>query len=177
MKRVLCLVADIRELSSDVIKFLGDHDVDILCIGIGRDNVVRVLSDLDLSVYDEVWNVGSVGSKLPLYSVFEVGSVYSKENTYKTKLSDSRYLIKTTDGFATGSSGVSDGFDMELDYIVNFIKRNFSFNFSRPVVRAFKYVSDNLSGEFSIDDWYKSIDETASIVSRPLIKLLSNYLV
>lgn len=180
MKSILVLVADKRELSRQVSEFLELHNITILYTGIGKDSVIRALLNDNLSHYDEVWSIGSVGSKLPVYSVFEVGYVYSEDDAYKLRLSDSLFGVKTVSSFTSISTtpplDPNCSFDMELSHIVYFVIGCWAVESLNIKLRAFKYVSDNMTEDFTIDDWYKTIDETAFIVSEPLIKLIKKHI-
>lgn len=172
MKRILVLVADKRELSKPVLDFLEVNNVKIVCTGVGGQEVFKALLTKDFSEYDEVWNVGSVGSSLPLYTVFEVGRVYSY-GEFKGVLSDSTFFVDTVDSFKSSDTDFYPyrSSDMELAYIVDFVN-----DFGHIPLRSFKYVSDNMKETFTIEDWYKTIDETAFIVSEPLIQILKKYI-
>lgn len=175
MKKILALVAEKVELSPHVVDFLVFNGVTILYTGVGKDSVEASLVSAGVTEYDEVWNIGSVGSSLPLFSVFEVGLSYTELSGDVHVLSKSIYKVRTVDFFVSSAPDYATDLlsvDMELYYIASFMSRC-----SKEVtLRSFKFVSDNKSEGFTIEDYYKTIAETAFIVSEPLIKLFKKYI-
>lgn len=175
-KGVLVLVADKTELSSTVLGMLHSNGIDVFEVGIGRESVERlcfneVFVDM-VKGYDEFWNIGSVGSVLPLYTVFEV-SQSSHWELGSVKLSGELYDVVTVDSFndfdyeARVVSPLS--IDMELFHLYRLLEL-----FGKRI-RSFKYVSDNFDF-VSPEEWYLSIGETARIVTEPLLALLRKIL-
>lgn len=175
MKKILALVAEKVELSPHVVDFLVFNGVTILYTGVGKASVEASLASAWVTEYDEVWNIGSVGSSLPLFSVFEVGVSFTELDEDVHFLSTSIFKVRTVDLFMSSDPDYATDLlsvDMELFHIANFISKQPK----NILLRSFKFVSDNKLAGFTLEDYYKTIAETAFIVSEPLIKLLKKYI-
>lgn len=168
MKKVAVVVADIRELSPFVVSFLEHKNIPIFEIGIKcekKDFIEALCKE-----FDELWNVGSVGSNLPLYSVFEVGYTCNKGNGYTTN-TDSLWSVETVDDFLEKAPSQESIYscDMELYHLcTSALAHNVS-------VYSIKYVSDNF-GTVQKSDWYRYISFVANVVEKPLIYSLKKFI-
>ncbi len=157
-KKIAVVVADLKEISHDVLCLLEAHAVPVFEVGIRcchKQTVDDVFRD-----YDEVWNIGSVGSVLPLFSVFWVRGL-TDVHSHDEKLFD----VLTVSDFVTRVPYGSMSVDMELGVLLDKAKE------TGKSLSSLKFVSDNfnLDGE---KDWHESITSTAFIVGEPIKFLL-----
>ena len=160
------VVADERELSPSVVSLFEVHNVPVFEVGVrccNADVVRRVFSE-----YDVVWNIGSVGSKLPLYSVFVAGFVSKGHKEFRIHPAYD-FKVETVDVFVGALVNNSfESVDMELFTLHEYSER-YKKSFS-----AIKYVSGNFGS--SVEGWHSTIAETAFIVQEPLLQLLKTKL-
>ena len=157
MKKTAVIVSSMSVLSPNVLSFLKVHDIDVFDVGFGCSCLIS-FEDV-LASYDSVWNVGSVLSRLPSYSVFEVGTCVIGKATFD--LSHSSFSVRTVKDCSCRQPAGFESLDSELGWLLRFYIN------SNKEIKSFKFV---------ISDYTESLTEAAHVVEESLIRLLKKHI-